>query len=279
LSGAIDEGLLGRAREVGWSIESKRVVMAVRAYPRRGDVGWESAAVHASDFNDVEYRLITSVAEGESPGHVTVRKGDGVVILCDAAPEADAREVKRQVTGLAAALTRVLGSPQRVARVGIGGFADGPVQLRRSYAEARTALAVGAKLLPARLVWHIDDIAGYQFLAQGFSAYDRKVFVDSVLGPLLAHDQRRQGELVKTLKIYMEQLGNTSSAARALFVHRNTLGYRLKRIGALLGYDPVALPQRTTVEIALALWTMTADDTGRPAMGTVHKLGRKIQTA
>lgn len=51
-------------------------------------------------------------------------------------------------------------------------------------------------------------------------------------------DRERGSHLLRTLEAYLEQRGNIGRAAGALFVHRNTLRQRLRRIHELIGLDP-----------------------------------------
>ena len=55
--------------------------------------------------------------------------------------------------------------------------------------------------------------------------------------PLVEHDRRRGSDLVKTLKTYFAAGANASEAADRLFLHRNSMAYRLERVGKLTGLD------------------------------------------
>ena len=55
--------------------------------------------------------------------------------------------------------------------------------------------------------------------------------------PLLAHDRARRSDLVRTLRVYLAAGANASEAADRLFLHRNSLLYRLARIEELTGLD------------------------------------------
>lgn len=59
----------------------------------------------------------------------------------------------------------------------------------------------------------------------------------ALVGPLVEHDQRRGSDLVRTLKVYFAASANASEAADRLFLHRNSMAYRLERIGKLTGLD------------------------------------------
>ena len=55
--------------------------------------------------------------------------------------------------------------------------------------------------------------------------------------PLHKHDRTRRSDLVLTLKTYFAAGGNASEAADRLFLHRNSMLYRLERIQTLTGLD------------------------------------------
>ena len=55
--------------------------------------------------------------------------------------------------------------------------------------------------------------------------------------PLVEHDRGRRGDLVRTLRVYFASGANATKAADRLFLHRNSMLYRLDRIRALTGLD------------------------------------------
>ena len=59
----------------------------------------------------------------------------------------------------------------------------------------------------------------------------------ALIEPLRAHDESRRSDLVLTLKTYFSAGGNASEAADRLFLHRNSMLYRLERIQKLTGLD------------------------------------------
>ena len=59
----------------------------------------------------------------------------------------------------------------------------------------------------------------------------------ALISPLQEHDRARRSDLVKTLKTYFAAGTNVSEAADRLFLHRNSMLYRLERIQHLTGLD------------------------------------------
>lgn len=62
-------------------------------------------------------------------------------------------------------------------------------------------------------------------------------FLDTSVGPLADHDERRGTDLVGTLTAYYDHRANVAATARALHVHVNTLLKRLDRVSDVLGAD------------------------------------------
>lgn len=61
--------------------------------------------------------------------------------------------------------------------------------------------------------------------------------VEHVLGEVLRYDAAHAGQLLISVRTWMERDRRTDAAAEALHVHPNTLAYRLRRFGALTGRD------------------------------------------
>ena len=59
----------------------------------------------------------------------------------------------------------------------------------------------------------------------------------ALIEPLRQHDRTRRSDLVRTLKMYFAAGANASEAADRLFLHRNSMLYRLERIQKLTGLD------------------------------------------
>ena len=81
----------------------------------------------------------------------------------------------------------------------------------------------------------IDDIGAFQLLYPLRDTSELRQFVSEALGTLERRDQR--GTLRETLRAYLETGGSHADASHRLGIHRNTLAYRLRRIGELIGRD------------------------------------------
>jgi DNA-binding PucR family transcriptional regulator len=76
--------------------------------------------------------------------------------------------------------------------------------------------------------------------------------------PLADHDRERRSDLVRTLKTYFAAGANASEAADRLFLHRNSMIYRLERIQKLTGLD--LKDPRARLALQLGLLAMEKGD-------------------
>jgi DNA-binding PucR family transcriptional regulator len=74
---------------------------------------------------------------------------------------------------------------------------------------------------------------------------------ERLLGPLLEYDARHHAGLLSTLESFLACDGSWSACAARMYVHVNTVRYRISRIEALTGRDLSALADRVDFFLAL----------------------------
>ena len=119
------------------------------------------------------------------------------------------------------------------------------------YHEARTALDIarGQHLHTAPYVYEHGGLAE---LIVGSSMTEHfRSFASTLLAPLLAQDARSHGRLMETLAAFVAANGNVLHAARELYIHRNTLKYRLRQIEKALGGSLDDSDLRLKLQLAL----------------------------
>ena len=74
-------------------------------------------------------------------------------------------------------------------------------------------------------------------LIRALSKSEDRLPFRALVEPLIEHDRSRGSDLVKTLRTYFAAGANASEAADRLFLHRNSMTYRLERVSKLTGLD------------------------------------------
>ncbi|MCI3918965.1 PucR family transcriptional regulator ligand-binding domain-containing protein [Paenibacillus sp. TRM 82003] len=124
-----------------------------------------------------------------------------------------------------------------------------------SYREARRALEVGEVCGLKQDIVHYANLGTYLLLYRLLATEEAAEFRRNTLRPLLEYDSKNQnqGALVKTLKMYFECNGNVKETAERLFLHYNTVTYRLDRIKTELGVPLDDAETRLQLQLAIKL--------------------------
>lgn len=96
---------------------------------------------------------------------------------------------------------------------------------------------------------HFEDLGPYRFVL-GQPESDIEAQAEKALGQL-AEDEERYGDLIKTLDAFIRLHGSVNAVARDLFLHRNTVRQRLRRIAQLTAADLTDPNDRLALQIAL----------------------------
>jgi purine catabolism regulator len=121
------------------------------------------------------------------------------------------------------------GAPGLVAGLSAAVDAD---RLPDAHEQAERALAVGRRR-DRRLVEHDEVGRGSLLPLLGDDAV--RAFADGLLRPLREHDATSRGDLVASLRAWLNRHGQWDAAAADLGVHRHTLRYRMRRVEEILG--------------------------------------------
>ena len=130
------------------------------------------------------------------------------------------------------------GEPYRLElAVGVSGAHRGPGAGPKALQEALDALAAAQRGIDARGLVLFEELSGRFRLLQGQSGGALADIARRSIAPLLEYDARRHTHLLDTLRSLLDNHFAIQPTAEALFIHRNTLQKRMRRIETLLGVD------------------------------------------
>ncbi|MCD6290218.1 MAG: helix-turn-helix domain-containing protein [Anaerolineae bacterium] len=127
--------------------------------------------------------------------------------------------------------------------------------IRTAVQEAEQAWSLGRKMRGEEKSRLVDaaELGVYRLLLPLEGSQVLRSFYQETIGALEAYDQQQGTDLIHTLEVYFQQLGNLSRTAEVMYVHRNTLVYRLERIAAILGIDLDDAETRLRLQLALKI--------------------------
>lgn len=123
------------------------------------------------------------------------------------------------------------------------------------YTTLRRALFV-ARRLGMKGILNQNDLALYSMLFETHDEASLNAFLESSIGTLLSHDQRRGSDLAFTLLCYFDSNRNARLVAKRMNIHVNTVRQRLASIEGIAGH--LGNPSRALeLHIALRLWVLS----------------------
>jgi len=165
------------------------------------------------------------------PGSIAAAHGGTIVVLATRArggpddPRILADDLRRSLESadIAGPLTIVLGA--RCTQ---------PDNYPGAYRETRDALELMVRLGRAGATIDARELGPYALLLRVTSRDDLEAFARRTLEPLLAHELAHGGDLVRTLRVHLDEDRVQRRTAARCFIHANTVAYRVRRIEELL---------------------------------------------
>ncbi len=229
-----DNVLLGdiyvRAKELHFVSEASRAVLLIR---QTGSANMGAIDLVQTMFPERQNDFVLSVNETD------------ITVVKQLSEGSDLKELYKLAKGIQDTLMQEMGVK---SVIGIGTVVNHIRELARAYKEAGVAIEVG-KVFDTE-----NTIINYENLGIGRLIYQLpttmcEMFLQEVFkkNPIDSLDQ----ETLFTIDKFFENNLNVSETARKLFVHRNTLVYRLEKIKKLTGLDLREFDDAITFKVAL----------------------------
>ena len=219
-----------KSRELRFNMDASRAVLLLRIV----------------DHNDaVVYDAVSNLFPDKSKDFIININETDIAVVKEIRSNTEAKDLEKLARSISDSLSTELYTH---VLVGIGTMVDGIRDLARSFKEAQIALEVGKvfdtektivsydNLGIARLIYQLPTTLCEMFLKEVF----KKGSIDS-----LDH------ETLFTIQRFFENNLNVSETSRKLFVHRNTLVYRLEKIKKLTGLDLREFDDAIVFKVAL----------------------------
>ena len=202
-----------------------------------------------SKSTDIVIELVKNLSDLKAGDFVTSIDENNVVLIKDVS-HIQKDNIEEELHEIAVSLADSLHMEAMTkVRIGYGNVIEQIPDIMQSYQEAKLALEVG-KVFYAQM-----DTISYGKLGIGRLIYQLpmslcEMFIKEVFGntlPEILEDE----EAMNTINKFFENNLNISETARQLYVHRNTLVYRLERIQKAIGLDIRAFDDAMTFRIAV----------------------------
>jgi len=222
--------IYSRAKKLHIRTDVKRVTMIIETEDGKDNNVLEMAR---ANFGNNSKDFITAVDE------------NNVIVVKDLSEGEAGKEIEKAANMMESVLTR---EGMQGIRISYGTIVNEIKDVSRSYKEAKMALDVGKIFFDER------DIIAYSELGIGRLIYQLpiplcKMFIKEIFGGKSPDDFDE--ETLTTINKFFENSLNVSETSRQLFIHRNTLVYRLDKLQKSTGLDLRVFEDAITFKIAL----------------------------
>lgn len=219
-----------RAKKLHLDVTVPRVVFLVEAQQEKDGIVTE---------------LLRGMFSTQAGDHVTSVDEKNVILVKSLAEDSSAEALEL----IANTIVDMMNAEAMLkVRVAYGTVVQELKDVSKSYKEAQMAMDVG------KIFYAERDVAAYSALGIGRLIYQLpvnlcKIFIEEIFGENIPSDLDE--ETLNTLNKFFENNLNVSETSRQLFVHRNTLVYRIEKIQKSTGLDLRSFDDALTFKIAL----------------------------
>lgn len=248
----LDENLINRAAYYGYDLKGNCHICIIDIdhfsdFLKQCGIYSEKTIV---DIKDNFKRIVQEVLIGNNKKPLMTLRSDSVILLL--------KEQKNHYSNLEEIITKIrkaVGERLRGITVsaGVGNMYSELIDMRKSLKEAQQALRISKLSNSQNNTYFYKDLGIYSLLLNIKDQQVLEKFYYDVLGQLSEYDRINSTELLNTLEVYLRESSNITTASEKLFIHRNTLKYRVAKIEEIAHCDLKDSRERMKLEIALMI--------------------------
>ena len=223
--------IYNRAKKLHIDTEAKRVIFIIETSHEKDSVALDN---------------VRNLLGGKSRDFVTAVDEKNIIVVKELADKAGSRELEK----MAKEMMEILRAESEDDKIHIayGTVVNDIKEVSKSYKEAKLALDVG------KIFFDEKDIVAYSTLGIGRLIYQLpiplcKMFIKEIFEG--KSPDEFDEETLTTINKFFENSLNVSETSRQLYIHRNTLVYRLDKLQKSTGLDLRVFEDAITLKIAL----------------------------
>lgn len=233
-----DEVALKMGLDIGWNILNKNKMIIVNL-----NIIQESIKGSTKEFtkliNGKLYDKVEDIVKEENELNLMGIRSDIFVILLENNGE-NSYERSRHLGNkiLNVCKENLIGS----ISIGISGDIKNYKSIPNAYTQAMDSAKIGRQFWGVDKVINFEDIGFYSVFRDFLSSKQYKTIRNHIFDKLKKYDNYTGQDLYITLKHLIYNNMNTEKTAKDMFLHKNTINYRKRKIVEILGYEPWNMP-------------------------------------
>ncbi|WP_461206167.1 PucR family transcriptional regulator [Clostridium sp. DL1XJH146] len=138
--------------------------------------------------------------------------------------------------------------------MGVGSLYNSSFKMKDSLEEAKEAILIARSKLEGLGIEFYEDLGIYKFI---LNITDKNLctrYFDEVLGLLIEYDNMNKSNMLETLETFLKENCNIAIASQKLFIHKNSLRYRIQKIEEILKCDLNRLDDCIKLDFAFKIY-------------------------
>lgn len=224
-------------------VRKKYVCMLTKVYRTEMDSKKEEGrAGERESFNQLKERLIgviEDVSYEKKRETVSIHRGNLIITFIRVLNSEMDGKMSMLLSDFVDSIYDALTSSHEVygVRIAVGKPSEEFLEISKSYMQAKEALRIAEQIESAEHASYYEELMVYRLINSVESKEYLYEFCSSVLGKLYDYDEQNKTNLVETLEQYFQCNSNISTAAKRMYLHRNTFIYRIEKIKGILGSE------------------------------------------
>jgi carbohydrate diacid regulator len=260
---------LTRGQIVGYDILIPRVALVMDIYQFEKTAkqslqifkGQKEGEIHLQRLKNDVLKTIQRMFV-DTPQEITsYTGGDRFVVLKTINPKDSDEILRRKLFRMGKRIKNTISQQMKFkVTIGIGEYHKDIRGISKSFKEATQALDVGTKLEGAGDIYHVDNLGVGKLLAEIKGESQQEFMKKTIYSTKNNKGKKINETLLETLKAFFDNNLSISKTAQTIYVHRNTLLYRLGRVKEITGLDPKKFDDAVQLRIALKMMTYQEGD-------------------
>lgn len=175
-----------------------------------------------------------------------------IILLIGSSSEESLKHIKRKIESI---IDKIESNyPSCSIYCGIGNTSKQLLNIKTSFYEAQETLRLMENEPVENKVYHYNDFFISHFFKKNIPYEELVSFFSRTLGPLYEYDQNNHSNLIETLICLVSNQLNIAKTARQLYIHRNSLLYRIEKIEGILVSDFKDSEELLKLQIAIKIY-------------------------
>ncbi|MHB1405807.1 MAG: PucR family transcriptional regulator [Desulfitobacteriaceae bacterium] len=250
-----EDDVIRRAGHLNFNLASRTVVFVIHI-DLFNDKGHNDTHVHQlrEEFVQFTHRILQDFPGGA----MILTKGDNITGLVRIPFGREIMPLRKKLTELKA--QAVLKWPKLKLSIGVGQSVDAVRMIKKSYEEALDALKIASFMYEDSSITFFEDLGAYSFLFELEESSSMRNFFERTLGQVIGYDRQSNAELLKTLIYYFKCDCNLRVTAEQLYIHKNTVLYRIRKVEEITGLSMNDPEHRFNLQLCIKLSQVLQND-------------------